>query len=246
MSLFQSEALPLRTYPYAESAKIVVFLTRQRGQMRAMAYGARKARSSFGSALELLTHVRISLDVRENRELAILKECEIVRSYWPVIENRLEGSFYFHYFSELLAEFSQADERHEEVFRLVLAVLDHFDQVAADILARYFETWLLKLEGFWPDVGACSRCARPLSQSGGRLQSEGSGFVCRRCGGGSGTLITAEAFQAIETILSAHPRQLAGVRWPTAVRRSIEALNLRLLQYHLEKPLKSYRFIAEL
>lgn len=246
MSLIQSEALVLRTYPYAESARIVVLLTRDRGQIRAIAYGARKSGTAFGSSLELLTHVRASCDVRENRDLATLKDCEILNSPWTRLENHLEASFYFHYFSELLGEFSQLGEKHDEVFRLTLAILDQCAAAPLELLARYFEVWLLKLEGLWPALDCCSRCQAPLATSGGRLAEDAGGFVCSRCGGGTGMLVTPAAIEVLATILRAHPRELTTARWPPAVRKNIEALNLKLLRYHLEKPLKTYHFIAEL
>ena len=149
MVLLQSEALTLRTYPYSEAHQIAVFLSRDFGKLRAMAYGARSRRRAFGSGLEPLTHVRISVTRKEQQELGVLKSCEIVRAL-PAYELSWEVNLHFGYFSELLLEFSNEEEAAERLFRLVLAVLGQIHEKPILLLARYLEFWLLRLEGVLP------------------------------------------------------------------------------------------------
>lgn len=149
MSVYQSEALTLRTYSYSESHKIAVFLTRDYGQVRGVAYGALKPKSRFGSSLEPLTHSRMTFSRREHQDLATIQSCEIIRAF-PADQLSWELHLYFGYFSELLMEFSREEVENERLFRLTLAVLDASQSGRAEVLARYFELWLLKLEGILP------------------------------------------------------------------------------------------------
>ena len=149
MAFLQSEAVTLRTYPYAEAHQIAVFLSRDFGKLRAMAYGARSRRRAFGSGLEPLTHVRINVSRKEQQELGVLKSCEIVRAF-PAYELSWEVNLHFGYFAELLLEFSNEEEESERLFRLVLAVLGEIQDKPILLLARYFEFWLLRLEGVLP------------------------------------------------------------------------------------------------
>ncbi len=151
MSGHQSEALTLRTYPYAESHKIAVFLTRDFGKVRGVAYGAQKAKGRFSGALEPLTQVRLTFSRKENQELASIKNCEIVKAF-PAYQLSLEVNLHFSYFAELLVEFSREQEESELLFRLSLAVLEATQKVPIDRVARYFELWLLKLEGVLPSL----------------------------------------------------------------------------------------------
>lgn len=151
MSGHQSEALTLRTYPYAESHKIAVFLTRDFGKVRGVAYGAQKAKGRFSGALEPLTQVRLTFSRKENQELASIKNCEIVKAF-PAYQLSLEVNLHCSYFAELLVEFSREQEESELLFRLSLAVLEATQKVPIDRVARYFELWLLKLEGVLPSL----------------------------------------------------------------------------------------------
>ena len=145
----QSEGLTLRTYPYGESDKIVVFLTRAFGKVRGIAYGAKKQKSRFGSSLEPLTQVRLTFYRKENRELAVIQNCEIIRSV-AVHNLTWEVNLHLSYFTELLVEFGKEGEESERLFRLTRAVLESIRGVSIERVARYFELWLLRLEGVLP------------------------------------------------------------------------------------------------
>jgi len=151
MNVHQSEALTLKTYPFAESNRIVVYLTRKYGKLRGVAHGARKPKSRFGSTLELLTHSKIVFYRKEHQELAVIQSADIIKAF-PSYELSWEVNLHFNYFAELLLELSREEEENENLFRLALAVLDACATVPISLLARYFELWLLKLEGILPDL----------------------------------------------------------------------------------------------
>ncbi|HXK62658.1 MAG TPA: DNA repair protein RecO [Acidobacteriota bacterium] len=151
MNVHQSEALTLKTYPFAESNRIVIYLTRNFGKLRGVAHGARRPKSRFGSSLELLTHSRIVFYRKEHQELAVIQSAEIIKAY-PSYEMSWEVNLHFNYFAELLLEFSREEEENERLFRLALAVLDACSAVPVSFLSRYFELWILKLEGVLPDL----------------------------------------------------------------------------------------------
>ncbi len=151
MSVYQTEAFTLRTYPYAEIHKVVVFLTRDYGIVRGMAHGAKHSRSRFGSALEPLTQLRLTFQLRANQDLAVIQQTEIIRAF-PAYRLSWEVNLHFSYFAELLSEFGNEQEPSEKLFRLTAAVLDACARIPIRMLARYFELWLLKLEGILPGL----------------------------------------------------------------------------------------------
>ena len=150
MSAHSSEALTLRSYPYSESHKIVVFLTRDFGKVRGVAYRAKKTAARFGSSLEPLTYLKLTFSRNEHQDLSVIQSCETLKAF---SSERMtwERSLYFSYFSELLNEFSKEEEESEKLFRLALAVLEASRTASVELLARYFELWLLQLEGVLPE-----------------------------------------------------------------------------------------------
>lgn len=144
-----SEALTLRTYEFGEANKIVVFLTKTQGLLRGVAYGAKKSRSRFGASLEQLTHVRVTYSRKENEDLVVFQNCEIIRPS-PAYRLGFEENLYCSYFAELVVEFVREQVESEKLFRLVNAVLEAMGSAPVDQLARYFEFWVLRLEGILP------------------------------------------------------------------------------------------------
>src|SRR5207253_4725894 len=122
-------------------------------------------KSRFGAGLEPSTVLALSYFEKEGRELVSLKQAEIIRSYFGLAQNA-EIVSTLAYLSELVMEFSPPGEPNEKIFRMVRAVLDALKESPEDLHAiiRYFEIWILKLSGFYPDIRSCVRCARRLGK----------------------------------------------------------------------------------
>ena len=155
MPLHTADALILRTYKLGEADRIVVFLTRDRGKKRGVAKGARRQRSRFTGALEPMTEVRVAYFEKERRELVGLNYAETVRS--PLAHlGRLEGFSgleYVCYFAELIDEWAQEADADDRLYRLGVSMLDAIAVgTPVEPLARYFECWLLRLQGVYPEA----------------------------------------------------------------------------------------------
>ncbi|MGH3506722.1 MAG: DNA repair protein RecO, partial [Nocardioidaceae bacterium] len=59
MNLYRDEAVVLRTQKLGEADRIVTFLTRRHGRVRAVGKGVRRTRSKFGSRLEPFMQVDV-------------------------------------------------------------------------------------------------------------------------------------------------------------------------------------------
>ena len=64
MSLEKSEAIVLRVVPWSETSMVVTLFTRDFGKLSAIARGARRLKSPFESALDLLAKSQVSLSKR--------------------------------------------------------------------------------------------------------------------------------------------------------------------------------------
>ena len=177
MPLYTADALILRTYKLGEADRIVVFLTRDRGKKRGVAKGARRPRSRFAAALEPMTEVRLAYFEKERRELVGLNYAETVRSPMALagpakagpcaeddhrggqLQEADEALGYLGYFAELLDEWAQEADADDRLYRLGAAMLEALSAGApVQPLARYFEYWLLRLQGVYPEArGTLSR-----------------------------------------------------------------------------------------
>ena len=152
--LYTADALVLRTYALGEADRLVVFLTRDRGKKRGVAKSARRPRSRFMGALEPLTEARVAYFESARRELVGLNYAETIRS--PLgftAAAALDGLTHTAYFAELLNVWAQEADADERLYRLGASMLEALSAGApVEPLARYFEYWLLRLQGLYPDA----------------------------------------------------------------------------------------------
>lgn len=249
MPLYTADALVLRTYKLGEADRIVVFLTRDRGKKRGVAQSARRPRSRFVGALEPLTEVRVAYFEKEQRELVNLNYAESVRS--PMATPNPEALGYSAYFAELLDAVAAEADPDERLYRLGTATLEALTAGGpVTPIARYFECWLLRLQGVYPADVACAGCGTDFgADEGAYLAVEGHGFVCRSCHGAHGTndrFLSSRALAFIRAARRVKPAEAAGLGASDSVLRELDMAHRALLGSHLDRQLKSVRVVQAL
>jgi DNA repair protein RecO (recombination protein O) len=213
MPLYTADALVLRTYKLAEADRIVVFLTRDRGKKRGVAPHARRPRSRFNGALEPLTEVRVAYFEKESRELVNLNYAETIRS--PLATASPESLAYSHYFAELLDAWAADADADERLFRLGCAVLDALSAgTPVDALARYFECWLLRLQGVYPSDLRLSQGALAFIDATRQVTPAGAGTL------GASSHVLRELELKHQALITSHlEKELKSVRVMNDLRR---------------------------
>ncbi|HXW08883.1 MAG TPA: DNA repair protein RecO [Vicinamibacterales bacterium] len=243
MPVYSSEALILRTYKLGEADRIVVFLTRDRGKKRGVAKGARRPRSKYIGALEPMTRAGVAYYEREHRDLVRLNYVEPVRS--PLSAASAEALGHVGYFAELIDEWAPEAHADERLFRLGAAMTDALALgVPVDALARYFEYWLLRLQGVYPPL-ACAVCGGAIAR-GAVMPPREDALVCRRCAPAGGTALSAPAVRFLVAAGSIGPDRLASLALRPLPSRELETAHRRLINMHLDKELKSARVLREM
>jgi DNA repair protein RecO (recombination protein O) len=250
MSLHTTEALILRTYKLSDSDRIVVFLTRDHGKKRGVAKGARSRRSRFGSALEPLTRAVVVYFEKENRELVSLNTVDLLRS--PLSARDPDAMGYVGYLAELMDECAQDSDPNETLYRLGAAVLEALADpaeagpVPAERLVRYFEYWLLRLQGVYPSLAACQACGGTFAD-GARVTARLRTLVCCRCAPAAGALaLSPQAMGFLRGAAAVAPARLGDVDLTPGAARELAAAHRSLIAWHLEKELRSTRVLRDM
>lgn len=249
MPVYTSEALILRTYKLAEADRIVVFLTRDRGKKRGVAKGARRARSRFTGALEALTRASVAYYERELRDLVRINYVEPQQSALAAVARGTgDASALGHaeYFAELIDEWAPEAHADERLYRLGASVIDALAAGAdTDRLARYFEFWLLRLQGVYPQLSACPECGGSFD-GGAVMPAREQHYVCRRCAPSGGTTVSVAGLHFLRAAAAASPGTVADIPLDAAPSRELETAHCRLIHAHLEKELKSVRVLRQM
>ena len=198
MGLTETEALVLRTYNLAEADKIVVCLTRTSGLVRDVARGSRRIKNRFGAALEPFTLLHLTYYQKENQELVSIRTAEILKSHFDLFRDP-QILPALAYMGDLVVEFSPPHQTNDKLFRMVAACLDTLSQAPTYLqpTLRYFEIWILRLEGFLPDLRQCGECQRKFSGQEAVQVNHELGLLCRNCAQGKGEVLSKGAYDRL-------------------------------------------------
>jgi DNA repair protein RecO (recombination protein O) len=249
MPLYTADALILRTYKLGEADRIVVFLTEDRGKKRGVAKGARRPRSRFVGALEPLTQVRLAYFEKEQRELVGLNYAEPARS---PLSARPEALGHIGYFAELLDQWAQDGDPNERLYRLGASLLEALAAGGSvEPLARYFEYWLLRLQGVYPSIATCHACGGALdARDGGAYLAPGTAvFTCTGCAPAAHVRephLSCAALAFLRTARRISPDGVTAVDVSSEVLAELETVHRLLMGRHLERELKSTRVLRDL
>jgi DNA repair protein RecO (recombination protein O) len=246
MPLYSTEALVLKTYKLGEADRIVVFLTRDRGKKRGVAKGARRTKSRFAGALEPMTRANIAYFETERRELVSLNYAELLRSPLASVDPAALG--YVGYFAELIDEWAPDADPNDRLFRLGAGALEALAAgVPAERLARYFEYWLLRLQGVYPSALTCHRCRSALAGSGAWLARPEQVLVCNGCGGDDGPPdLSPAALDFLRRVAAVPPERLRDLALGQEAQQELERVHRVLITGHLEREPRSCRVIRDI
>ncbi len=238
MALFETEALVLRTYNLAEADKIVVCLSRSAGLIRGVAKGCRKLKNRFGASLEPFTLINLTYYEKEHQELVSFRNSEILKSRFNLSSNTsiLTG---FSYMGDLLVDFSPPHQANDNLYRMALACFEAVSVTTDDLesVLRYFEVWLLKLEGFFPELRTCANCQRSFSGEEVVYLGNDLGVRCFQCSGGRGNAISKHVYGLLRATEKLSPAKFAeGAREvPKDTKREMAELTFQLIGRVLER-----------
>ncbi|UCE42181.1 MAG: DNA repair protein RecO [Candidatus Aminicenantes bacterium] len=242
MPLEQSEAFVLRTFNVGEQDKIVVFLAKNKGIVKGIAKGARKFGNRFGSGLEPLSHVKLHYYEKEHRDLVVLNSCDLIESNFD-LQRDVDRAFILSYFSELIEEFFPSREKDDILFRLLQSALNAMKAGGdLDLLGAYFETWILKINGFLPSFKKCRRCRKEIMDSAW-LSLNKEGVFCTSCASHKKEKIQQDINDFFQWVKKNPPPKHKELPVEREKLRAIRKTLQGIIVYHMEREPKSLRFL---
>lgn len=233
MTLYKEQGIVLRTYKLGEADRIVSIMTQGSGKVRAVAKGVRKTKSRFGGRLEPFTHVDLLL--YKGRELDIVTQAAIITPFREIREGYLRFAA-GEVILEAIDRVVQERERSVRTFMLLLGALREL--AGADEPAVVVDAFLLRLAslaGFRPHLSACAACGTPGPHL--RFSVAQGGMVCDSCRTGAAVRLAEATPPYLASLLD---DDWNGAGAPEAIRREGSGLVRAFVEYHFDRPLRSW------
>jgi DNA repair protein RecO (recombination protein O) len=185
MGTEKATAIVLRTTDWSESSRIATLWTRELGKVRALAKGGRRLRSSFDSALDLLTVCSIVLIRKSSGSLDLLTEAQVVRRF-ARLRNDLGALYAGYYVAELLTDWTQENDPHPALFDEAVATLGELGGESSQVAVigprvLRFELVFLHEVGYRPVLERCAGCEADLVMDWLAFSPAAGGTLCPRC-----------------------------------------------------------------
>jgi len=249
--LYKDEAVVLRTMRLGEADRIVTFLGRDEGKIRAVAKGIRKTKSRFGARLEPFS--RVSLVIwRGKSDLHTVTQVQVMESFRTIREDLDRFAA-----GEVMLEACDRVVQEEFSGRIFTVLIDGLRRLSAEgpnglLNGRVLTGFLLRLSdvaGFRPSLDRCAQCDAPAAW----FSPSQGGAVCPKCRSGDSEEVGPEVLELMSDILSqgtagAFPQTNTAIALEDSrIRRMADPelafMAVRLArfytEYHLERRLKS-------
>jgi DNA repair protein RecO (recombination protein O) len=246
MTLFRDDGIVLRTQKLGEADRIISLLTRRHGRVRAVARGVRRTKSKFGARFEPFSHIDVQFFTRGGdlvgRGLPLCTQGETIVPYGgPIVAD------YARYTAgSAMLETAERFTDHEgepavQQYLLLVGALRTLSAGEHDprLVLDAFLLRSLAVNGYAPSFEDCAKCGLPGPNR--FFSVAAGGVVCRECRPPGSVVPSQESV----TLLGA----LLGGDWETADaceprhRREGSGLVAAYLQWHLERGLRSLRFV---
>lgn len=240
MKLYRDEGVVLRTHKLGEADRIVTLLTREHGQVRAVAKGVRRTSSRIGGRLEPFSLVELQLHA--GRNLHTVTQVETVAPYG----RSLAADYSLYTCGTVMVEAAArlTDDGGAPAAQQFLLLVGALHALAtqrhpAQLVLDSYLLRALAVAGWAPSFHDCASCGAPGPQRAFHI--EAGGAVCEECRPPGAAAPDPGTFALLGALLSGH--------WPEAeasaqrIRSEASGLVTAYLQWHLERQLRSIRMV---
>jgi len=201
MSTEKTDAIILRVVEFSETSCVVTLFSRDFGKISALAKGARRPKSAFESAIDLLAVVRIVFINKSSSALDLLTEAKLERRFRAGSTN-LTRLYAGYYIAELLNELTDEGGSVPELYDAANSALLNLDlNGEPSRVTLRFELTALRLLGHLPSLEDCAACGGDIQPENNRVlfgQAAG-GLLCLTCREGQKQIVSVTS-NAIEVM----------------------------------------------
>ncbi len=234
MAPIETIATVLSTIPYGETSKVARLATRELGVVSVIAKGARRPKSKFGAALQVLSDGTATIILARHSDLHTLTGFDVARLHSDLAAN-IERYAVASVLGELMLRFSPHEPQVEtyDFFRHSLDVVEAVPGSAVAVLGLRSIWGLVKHLGFAPSLGACARDGAPIERGLAAIPFSAAhgGVLCRTCAVAvEASQLTARDLADLEVMIHGYDDlPVLDDRYLAAHRRLLE----RYLRHHV-------------
>ncbi|MDG1510642.1 MAG: DNA repair protein RecO [Mariniblastus sp.] len=195
MASEKTTGIVLRVIPFSETSCIVTLFTRDFGKVTTMAKGARRPKSPFEAALDVLALCRIVFLNKNSDAMGLLTEAKLERRFRSATRS-LDRLYAGYYIIELLNSLTDDGDPHPELFELSAQVIKQIDSTEiteeeVGLALLNYELKMLGILGHLPMLTKCVSCGREKTTIARvSFGLNAGGILCGACRGSESNIVS--------------------------------------------------------
>ncbi len=242
--IIKTEGIVLKNFDYRETSKIASFYTQNHGKVTGVLKGIRKDPKKFGSSLDKFTVNDIVYYQYSRSDLHLISQCDLKQFFYPIRQD-YKKNLAANYILELVDAIMPIEHPNKQVYQLMLDAFNFLGKIE-DIskLIYMFQIKMLALSGFSPHIDACVKCNKPITGKV-RFSLRSGGLICSLCPTSERTftIISKGTIASMLHIEKNDWEKSLRLGLTKTVRSELKYILNNFLLYHLEKRIKTSRFI---
>jgi DNA repair protein RecO (recombination protein O) len=174
----------IKSRSFGETGKHLTIYTKSFGKINAIAKGAKKVKSRFGSSLELFTESVLYMFKKEHKDLYLITQTKINKSL-PNISKDIKKFGVASVISEFIYNFVPFAEKNIQLYNFFSYVLqlvnclNYEEKILLGFMVKFFS-----LVGYEINLISCSSCGQDIKINSGltkNLSARFGGIICDSC-----------------------------------------------------------------
>ncbi|MBK4142715.1 DNA repair protein RecO [Corynebacterium macginleyi] len=234
---YRDRAVVIRSYDFGEADRVIVLLTQYHGLVRAVAKGVRRAKSRFGSRLQLFVNLDVQLYVGKN--LATISQADTVDYFGTRLIEEYERYTAACAVLESTERLIYVDgDGDPYLYNAVVATLEQLQTEEPTQTLDAFLLQAMRHAGWAPSLFDCAQCQRPGPHHA--FHPAVGGAACHECRPPGAAEVDPETLHHLWLLAHGYPTN------PTnAQRQEGHRLARAHLQWHMERHVSALRVMEQ-
>ncbi len=247
MAIYQTEAIVLGVHNWGDADKIVTFFTKDRGKVRAAAFGCRRPRSPLAGGMQMFNRLEVRLS--EGAKLHTVKTCSLISRNKKITED-LTTMAYASFMAEAALLFSPEGEQDTLLYERLCQIIEAFSQRNPRVTADAAVFQILEAAGMQLHIGACVHCGKKIEKAAVVNLRDG-GALCADCTDTARDVrenlsIHTDTIELIEKLSSFDWKSGSSMNIKGSALIEAEHILTGYLFYLFGKPMKSLEFLQQI
>ena len=243
--IITTDAIVLKSFNYRETSCIATFFTKDHGKVSGILKGIRKDPKKFGSSIDKFTVNHMVYYQYNRSDLHLVSQCDLTHFFFPIRQD-YKRNLAANYALELVDLVMPAEQKNRKIYNLLLRYLNALESVKdIDQLVHVFQIKILQLSGFSPHLDSCVKTGEPI-KGRARFSMMLGGLVGPDVdvSGANSVAISKGSISSILHIERESWENALRLGLTKAVRKELKFILNNFLVYHLERKIKSAKFLT--